>query len=171
MPAGSGWRKDVGPFVQAGRLAEVQAYCLCDVAQTAAVFLRVQLLRGELPRAGYLGAMRRLIDSIRSDERLAPVAATMDETPLARSMNQPPYPQYPPPQYRTTAAAAGHCERSRAPEAPVDRLLHRRGLLVAVRVHPLIYMGMGLFIVSGRMPSSSGSPVPVGWIFVASGSS
>jgi predicted PolB exonuclease-like 3'-5' exonuclease len=74
--------KDVGPFVQAGRLTEVRNYCLCDVAQTAAVFLRVQLLRGELPRAGYLGAMRRLIDSIRSDERLAPVAATMNEKRL-----------------------------------------------------------------------------------------
>ena len=30
--------KDVGPMVHAGRLAEVKNYCLCDVAQTAAVF-------------------------------------------------------------------------------------------------------------------------------------
>ena len=40
--------KDVGPMVHAGRLSEVRDYCLCDVVQTAAVFLRVQLLRGEL---------------------------------------------------------------------------------------------------------------------------
>ena len=30
--------KDVGPMVHAGKLAEVQAYCLCDVAQTTGVF-------------------------------------------------------------------------------------------------------------------------------------
>ena len=42
--------KDVGPMVHAGRLSEVRDYCLCDVVQTAAVFLRVQLLRGELGR-------------------------------------------------------------------------------------------------------------------------
>jgi predicted PolB exonuclease-like 3'-5' exonuclease len=74
--------KDVGPMVHAGRLAEVKNYCLCDVAQTAAVFLRVQLLRGELDRERYVGAMRSLITMVRSDERLAPVAAAMNERRL-----------------------------------------------------------------------------------------
>jgi 3'-5' exonuclease len=74
--------KDVGPLVQAGRLQEVRNYCLCDVAQTAGVFLRVQLLRGELEREGYLSAMRKLIELIRSDERLARVAVALNEKRL-----------------------------------------------------------------------------------------
>jgi len=77
--------KDVGPMVHAGRLSEVRNYCLCDVAQTAAVFLRVQLLRGELEREAYLAAMRGLIAAIRNDERLAPVAAAMNEARLLLS--------------------------------------------------------------------------------------
>ncbi len=74
--------KDVGPMVHAGRLVEVRNYCLCDVAQTAGVFLRVQLIRGELEREAYLVAMRRLIELIRNDERLAPVAAALNEKRL-----------------------------------------------------------------------------------------
>jgi predicted PolB exonuclease-like 3'-5' exonuclease len=74
--------KDVGPMEHAGRLNEVRSYCLCDVAQTAAVFLRVQLLRGELERDAYLAAMRGLLAQIRGDERLAPVAAALNEARL-----------------------------------------------------------------------------------------
>src|SRR5688572_11142385 len=74
--------KDVGPLVHAGRLAEVRNYCLCDVAQTAGVFLRVQLLRGELERDDYLRAMQSLLTLIRSDERLAPVASALNEARL-----------------------------------------------------------------------------------------
>jgi predicted PolB exonuclease-like 3'-5' exonuclease len=74
--------KDVGPLVHAGRLQEVRNYCLCDVAQTAAVFLRIQFLRGEIEREGYLEAMKGLIESIRGDERLAPVATGMNERRL-----------------------------------------------------------------------------------------
>jgi 3'-5' exonuclease len=74
--------KDVGPLMHAGRLAEVQAYCLCDVVQTAAVFLRVELVRGELTRDQYRAQMARLIAEIRRDERLAPVAAAIDEPRL-----------------------------------------------------------------------------------------
>ena len=74
--------KDVGPMVHAGRIAEVRNYCLCDVAQTAAVFLRVQLLRGVLDRERYLGAMRSLIGLIRADPRLAPVATSLNERRL-----------------------------------------------------------------------------------------
>ena len=35
----------VQPMVHAGKLDEVNTYCLCDVVQTAAIFLRVELLR------------------------------------------------------------------------------------------------------------------------------
>jgi 3'-5' exonuclease len=66
--------KDVGPLVHAGRLEEVRNYCLCDVIQTAAVFLRVEYLRGELDRPHYLEAMRGLIELSNQDERVAPVA-------------------------------------------------------------------------------------------------
>ncbi len=74
--------KDVGPLVHAGRIKEVREYCLCDVAQTAGVFLRVQLLRGELEPSAYLTAMRGLIETIRGDARLGAVAAALDETRL-----------------------------------------------------------------------------------------
>ncbi len=74
--------KDVAPLVAAGRITDVQNYCLCDVVQTAAVFLRIQLVRGELERDTYLGAMQRLIDVVRRDERLAPVAGAMNENRL-----------------------------------------------------------------------------------------
>jgi predicted PolB exonuclease-like 3'-5' exonuclease len=74
--------KDVGPLMHAGRVAEVQAYCLCDVVQTAAVFLRLDLLRGELSRDAYRAQMARLIAEVRRDERLAAVANAMDERRL-----------------------------------------------------------------------------------------
>lgn len=74
--------KDVGPLVHAGRLEDVRHYCLCDVAQTAAIFLRVQLVRGELGRETYVDRMRQLLDLVRSDGRLAPVAAGLNERRL-----------------------------------------------------------------------------------------
>jgi len=74
--------KDVGPLVHAGRIKEVRDYCLCDVVQTTAVFLRVQLLRGELTLEGYRVAMSGLLETIRGDERLAAVARSLDEPRL-----------------------------------------------------------------------------------------
>lgn len=74
--------KDVGPMVHAGRLAEVRDYCLCDVVQTAGVFLRIQLLRGELDPDAYAKAMAGLISAIRADPRLAAVAASLNEERL-----------------------------------------------------------------------------------------
>ena len=70
--------KDVGPLVHAGRIDEVRAYCLCDVIQTAGVFLRVQLIRGELLKDEYLAAMRRLIGLAETDPRVAPVRKGMN---------------------------------------------------------------------------------------------
>ena len=69
----------VGELLEAGGLAEVNRYCLCDLAQTAAVFLRVQLLRGELSVGDYKVAAKGLLEAIQADERLAPVAAGVDE--------------------------------------------------------------------------------------------
>jgi predicted PolB exonuclease-like 3'-5' exonuclease len=73
---------DVGPLVHAGRLDEVKNYCLCDVVQTAGVFLRVQLVRGELDVDAYRQAMRGLIETIRTDSRLAPVSKGLNEARL-----------------------------------------------------------------------------------------
>ncbi len=74
--------KDVGPLVHAGRLEEVKDYCLCDVVQTTAVLLRVQLLRGETDRAGYLRGMQALIELVEQDGRVSPVAAAMNRSRL-----------------------------------------------------------------------------------------
>jgi 3'-5' exonuclease len=74
--------KDVGPLVHAGRIQEVRDYCLCDVVQTTAVFLRVQLLRGELDHERYVRAMGELIRLVETDPRVAPVAALMDRARL-----------------------------------------------------------------------------------------
>lgn len=74
--------KDVGPLVHAGRIQEVRNYCLCDVVQTAAVYYRVQLLRGQLARDDYLRSVQALITMIREDERLQPVADGMNEARL-----------------------------------------------------------------------------------------
>lgn len=74
--------KDVGPMVHAGKIQEVRNYCLCDVVQTAAIFLRVELLRGELDREHYLTAMGDLVSLVRSDVRLSAVTAGIDEPRL-----------------------------------------------------------------------------------------
>jgi 3'-5' exonuclease len=74
--------KDVGPLVHAGRLDEVRNYCLCDVVQTAAVFLRVEFLRGEIDKPRYLEAMRGLIALSESDTRVAPVFQALNQERL-----------------------------------------------------------------------------------------
>jgi hypothetical protein len=74
--------KDVGPLVHAGRVDEVKNYCLCDVVQTASVFLRVELLRGELDRAGYLAAMRSLLNTALVEPRVEALRAAWDEARL-----------------------------------------------------------------------------------------
>jgi len=65
--------KDVGPLVYAGRIDEVYAYCLCDVVQTAGLFLRIQLLRGILDRDAYRNAMTQLLGLMEQDARVRPV--------------------------------------------------------------------------------------------------
>lgn len=65
--------KDVGPLVHKGRIDEVRNYCLCDVVQTAAVFLRVELLRGALSRDQYVTAIRALLDAIETEQDIGEV--------------------------------------------------------------------------------------------------
>jgi len=65
----------VAPMVHAGKLDEVNAYCLCDVAQTAAIFLRVELLRGALSREHYVAAGRGLLTFLDGEPRVTPVMA------------------------------------------------------------------------------------------------
>jgi predicted PolB exonuclease-like 3'-5' exonuclease len=74
--------KDVGPMVHAGQIELVRNYCLCDVVQTTAVFLRVQLLRGELTPLGYQEAMGGLIAAARAEARVAPVVQAWNEPRL-----------------------------------------------------------------------------------------
>jgi len=74
--------KDVGPLVHAGQIEQVRNYCLCDVVQTAGVFLRVQLLRGELTPETYKDAMQSLITAARADIRVAPVVSAWNEPRL-----------------------------------------------------------------------------------------
>lgn len=73
---------DVGPLVHAGRIDEVRDYCLCDVVQTSGVFLRVELLRGEIDLDTYRQAMGGLIEHIRTDPRVAPVSRGLNEARL-----------------------------------------------------------------------------------------
>jgi len=62
--------KDVGPLVHKGRIEEVRDYCLCDVVQTAALFLRVELLRGAIDRPRYLSAARALLRHLATHPRV-----------------------------------------------------------------------------------------------------
>lgn len=74
--------KDVGPLYHKGAIEQIRNYCLCDVIQTSGVFLRVQLLRGEVSEDEYLTAMRALIRLTQEDERVSAVAEKMDVTRL-----------------------------------------------------------------------------------------
>jgi len=77
--------KDVGPLVHAGKIQEVRNYCLCDVVQTAAVLLRVQLLRGELEREPYQQAMGALLQLLREDARVSAISSGINEARLLLS--------------------------------------------------------------------------------------
>jgi 3'-5' exonuclease len=74
--------RDVGPLVHRGKLADVYAYCLSDVIQTAALFLRVQLVRGVLDRATYRRATEALLREASADTRLASVIEAVDRSRL-----------------------------------------------------------------------------------------
>jgi predicted PolB exonuclease-like 3'-5' exonuclease len=66
------------PMVHAGRLDEVNSYCLCDVAQTAAIFLRVELLRGAYDRARYRELAATFLAFVDAQPRLASLSPLVD---------------------------------------------------------------------------------------------
>jgi predicted PolB exonuclease-like 3'-5' exonuclease len=73
---------DVARLVAEGRLAEVQRYCVTDVVQTAAVYLRLELVRGALDLSDYRRAMHRLLSAAEGDERCAELSAALDRDRL-----------------------------------------------------------------------------------------
>ena len=68
----------VAPLVHQGRLQEVNDYCLCDVVQTAALLLRVQLLRGAFDRTRYQEKARALLSFVDQEPRVSAVATLID---------------------------------------------------------------------------------------------
>jgi 3'-5' exonuclease len=73
---------DVARLVAAGRLADVQRYCVTDVVQTAAVYLRLELVRGVLSPDEYRRAMHRLLTAAEGDGRCEELVAALDRDRL-----------------------------------------------------------------------------------------
>lgn len=73
---------DVQTMIDAGQIEQVRSYCLQDVAQTAALFLRVQLLRGVLEPVGYVEAIEGLLKKIEGMPGLAPLLPLIDRDRL-----------------------------------------------------------------------------------------
>ncbi|HEU4534233.1 MAG TPA: ribonuclease H-like domain-containing protein [Polyangiaceae bacterium] len=86
---------DVARLVAAGRLAEVQRYCVTDVVQTAAVFLRLELVRGVLTPDDYRRAMYRLLTAAEGDGRCGELVAALDRDRLL--LGEPAFSATPPP--------------------------------------------------------------------------
>lgn len=68
----------VAARVAAGDLAGVSAYCLGDVCQETAIFLRAELIRGALSLDDYRVAGQALLDHAEADERTAALAFAVD---------------------------------------------------------------------------------------------
>lgn len=66
----------------AGQLAEIQKYCLADVAQTALLFLRFRLLQGVLAPDRYHEAATSLLDALAADGRVNTVLDATDRAHL-----------------------------------------------------------------------------------------
>ena len=74
--------KDVGPLIHAGKIAEVEPYCMCDVVQTAAVHMRLSFVRGLLEQEAYIVAMKSLLDLVAEEERLSVLRDGIDRERL-----------------------------------------------------------------------------------------
>lgn len=70
---------DVGTLIERGERAKVDAYCLADAVQSAAVFLRLCLAKGRIDDGQYLMAARELLRVARADERVSDVAMQVNE--------------------------------------------------------------------------------------------
>jgi predicted PolB exonuclease-like 3'-5' exonuclease len=73
---------DVEALVHGGQLAEVERYCLADVAQTALLFLRFRLLQGLLSADDYRDRATALLDALARDGRVAEVVGGVDRDRL-----------------------------------------------------------------------------------------
>ena len=60
----------------------MRAYCTQDVAQTIAIFLRTQLIRGAIDGAAYEAAVRVLLAAIEAEPRLLPLLPRIDRERL-----------------------------------------------------------------------------------------
>jgi predicted PolB exonuclease-like 3'-5' exonuclease len=68
----------VAELMAAGKQVEVDNYCLCDVVQTAAVFLRTLLIQRSLTLEGYRQSVDSLFKMICDDARLEALAKELD---------------------------------------------------------------------------------------------
>jgi predicted PolB exonuclease-like 3'-5' exonuclease len=73
-----------GLFLE-GRLAEIQSYCLADVAQTGLLFLRFRLMQGAMGPDEYRGRVADLMDKLRGESRLADLMRQIDGEKLLRA--------------------------------------------------------------------------------------
>ncbi len=87
-------------------------------------------------------------------------------------MNQPPYTnysphQYPPPQqYPQQQVTASDLEHLKL--LSIGYYV-AAGFTTLFSLLPLVYVGMGVFIATGRLPASGGSPASLGWVLVGIG--
>ncbi|HEY5145763.1 MAG TPA: 3'-5' exonuclease [Polyangiaceae bacterium] len=103
----------VQPMVHAGRIDEVNAYCLCDVAQTAAIFLRVELLRGNIDRPRYRELARGMLAFIDAHPKLGEIAGKINRESF--TLGEVTAPPAPAPAPRDESAPAPPAEPSSAP--------------------------------------------------------
>ena len=68
-----------------GALAEIEAYCLTDVAQTALLLLRFRLLQGRLAPEVYRARTEALLAGLAADPRTEPVVRGADRAQLLLS--------------------------------------------------------------------------------------
>jgi predicted PolB exonuclease-like 3'-5' exonuclease len=73
---------NVQAMMDAGQLGRVMSYCMSDVVQTIALFLRTQLLRGVLDPERCATAMESLLTIIADEPRLAPMLPLIDRDRL-----------------------------------------------------------------------------------------
>lgn len=72
----------VGKMIAEGRREEVFAYCMTDVVQETAVFLRTQLLRGEISHAEYVVAVEGLLRAVELEPRLTTMSPLINRARL-----------------------------------------------------------------------------------------
>ena len=69
----------VQSMYEAGKVEEIRRYCLQDVAQTAFLFLRVELLRGRINRETYRARAEELWLALEKDGRVHDVLGAAEK--------------------------------------------------------------------------------------------